>query len=132
MVFSSLIFIFRFLPVFLLVYYLVPEYWKNTVLLIGSIVFYAFGEPVYVILIICSVLINYLLARGIGSSGSKALRVFLLLVDITINLGLLAFFKYLGFIIVNINLLGGYSFKVPEIALPLGISFFTFHYMLRR
>ena len=126
MVFSSLIFIFRFLPVFLLVYYLVPEYWKNTVLLIGSIVFYAFGEPVYVILIICSVLINYLLARGIGSSGSNALRVFLLLVDITFDLGLLAFFKYLGFIIENINLLGGYSFKVPEIALPLGISFFTF------
>ena len=126
MVFSSLIFIFRFLPVFLIAYYIVPGYWKNVVLLTGSIVFYAFGEPKYVILIICSVLVNYLLARGIGRSSAGLVRRLLIIVDIIFNIGLLGFFKYLGFIVENINRIGGYSFEVPQIALPLGISFFTF------
>lgn len=126
MVFSSLIFIFRFLPVFLLVYYLVPRYWKNAVLLIGSIVFYAFGEPKYVLLIIASVLVNYLLAAGIGRSRGRAVRTLLLLVDIIFNIGILGFFKYLGFVIENINSISGSAFTVPQIELPLGISFFTF------
>ena len=126
MVFSSLNFIFRFLPVFLIAYYLVPGYWKNAVLLIGSIAFYAFGEPKYVILIVCSVLVNYFLAKGIGLSRTGGGRKLLLAVDIIFNIGLLGVFKYLGFIVENINNIGGTSFTVPEIALPLGISFFTF------
>ncbi|MCR5775183.1 MAG: MBOAT family protein, partial [Lachnospiraceae bacterium] len=126
MVFSSLEFIFRFLPVFLIVYYLVPGYWKNAVLLIGSIAFYAFGEPGYVVLIICSVLVNYFLALAIGRSGKEWKRTALLVVDIIYNIGLLAVFKYLGFIIENINVLSGSGLEIPEIALPLGISFFTF------
>ncbi len=126
MVFSSLVFIFRFLPVFLIAYYIVPEYWKNAVLLIGSIVFYAFGEPKYVILIVFSVLANFFLARGIGISSSRFVRRLLLAVDIIFNIGLLAIFKYLGFIVENINHIGGLNLEVPQIALPLGISFFTF------
>lgn len=126
MVFSSLNFIFRFLPVFLIAYFIVPGYWKNAVLLIGSIAFYAFGEPKYVILIVCSVLVNYFLAMGIGRSRGEGLRKFLLAVDIIFNIGLLGIFKYLGFIVENINNIGGMNLTVPEIALPLGISFFTF------
>ena len=126
MVFSSLEFIFRFLPVFMLIYYIVPAYWKNAVLLLGSIVFYAFGEPKYVLLIIVSVLVNYFIARGIGKRDKGIARGLLVMVDIIYNIGLLAVFKYLAFIIENINNIGGYSFEIPKIALPLGISFFTF------
>ncbi len=126
MVFSSLEFIFRFLPVFLIVYYLVPEYWKNAVLLTGSIVFYAFGEPVYVLLIIASVVVNYLISLGIGRRRRKRIRLLLLLLDIFFNIGLLAVFKYLDFVIENINLIGGLKIPQPHLALPLGISFFTF------
>ncbi len=129
MVFSSLVFIFRFLPVFLIAYYLVPGYWKNAVLLIGSIVFYAFGEPRYVFLIISSVLVNYFLAKGIGRSTNRISRRLLLTIDIIFNVGLLGIFKYLGFIVENINRIGGLGLKVPEISLPLGISFFTFQIM---
>ena len=129
MVFSSLEFIFRFLPVFLIVYYFAPPYWRNAVLLIGSIVFYAFGEPVYVFLIIGSVLMNYLLALGIGKSGGGIRKRLLLAVDIILNVGILAVFKYSAFIVENINLLGGTEFEVPQIPLPLGISFFTFQIM---
>ncbi|MBQ7583517.1 MAG: MBOAT family protein [Lachnospiraceae bacterium] len=126
MVFSSLVFILRFLPVFLLAYYLVPGYWKNAVLLIGSIVFYAFGEPKYVILIICSVLVNYFIAAGIGRCRIRGMRGLLMVVDIIFNIGLLAVFKYAGFIVENINSIWGLKLTVPKIALPLGISFFTF------
>ena len=126
MVFSSLEFIFRFLPVFLIVYYLVPEYWKNGVLLMGSIVFYAFGEPVYVLLIMASVVVNYFISLGIGRRRRKKVRILLLLLDIFYNIGLLAVFKYLDFIIENINLIGGFKIPQPHLALPLGISFFTF------
>ena len=126
MVFSSLEFIFRFLPVFLIVYYLVPEYWKNGVLLMGSIVFYAFGESVYVLLIMASVVVNYFISLGIGRRRRKKVRLLLLLLDIFYNIGLLAVFKYLDFIIENINLIGGFKIPQPHLALPLGISFFTF------
>ncbi len=126
MVFSSLSFIFRFLPVFLLAYYLVPGYWKNAVLLLGSIAFYAFGEPKYVLLIVGSVLVNYFIAKAIGKKRRGTARSFLLAVDIIFNIGLLGIFKYLGFIVENINHIGGLKLTVPEIPLPLGISFFTF------
>lgn len=126
MVFSSLDFIFRFLPAFLLIYYVAPERCKNAVLLLGSIVFYAFGEPGYVLLIICSVVFNYLIAKGIGETEGKAGRMILLSVDIILNIGMLAVFKYSGFIVENINRIGGFDFSVPRIPLPLGISFFTF------
>ncbi|MBO5551194.1 MAG: hypothetical protein J5966_04475 [Lachnospiraceae bacterium] len=113
MVFSSLEFIFRFLPVFLIVYYIVPVYWKNAALLLGSIAFYAFGEPIYVFLIIGSVLLNYLLASVIGKSRGTAKRRLFLVVDIIFNTGLLAVFKYSAFIVENINLLSGARLEVP-------------------
>lgn len=126
MVFSSLEFIFRFLPAFLLVYYLVPRAWKNAVILLGSIVFYAFGEPKYILLIMASVVVNFLLAKIMGESRGKLLRKLIFIVDIIINVGILLIFKYLAFIVTNVNGCLGTGYAVPDITLPLGISFYTF------
>lgn len=133
MVFSSLTFIFRFLPVFLAVYYILPNQYKNVCLFLGSIFFYAFGEPVYVFLILCSLLFNYALASLMDQTRQKRLRTFLLLLSLFTNLGLLFFFKYTDFFLENINALHGIFFHTSKplfsllkTGLPLGISFYTF------
>ena len=99
MVFSSILFIFFFLPIFLLCYFLVPKKLKNTVLLIFSLIFYAWGEPIYIILMILSTLINYILALLMNKNNKKIYLVLCVL----INVLLLGVFKYLGFFISNIN-----------------------------
>ncbi|MCR5747728.1 MAG: MBOAT family protein [Lachnospiraceae bacterium] len=126
MVFSSLEFIFRFLPVFLITYYIVPREWKNAVVLLGSIIFYAFGEPKYILLITGSVIVNYYAAKLMSECSGNMKRRLVFLVDIIFNIGILMIFKYLSFIITNINHFSVQSLKVPDIALPLGISFYTF------
>ncbi len=137
MVFSSLEFIFRFLPIFLIFYYITPNQYKNAILLMGSICFYALGEPVYVILILLSVLINFVIGKRIDNCGSreKGKRVWLILA-LLYNVGMLVAFKYTGFFIENINQwihflgirTGNGLALLPEvnIILPLGISFYTF------
>lgn len=105
MVFSSIIFIFAFLPVTLLLYYAAPEVLKNPVLLLFSLIFYAWGEPVYVVLMIFSIIFNYLMGldieerRKIGKQSAKRSSIFTIAVDI----GLLGFFKYYGFFTENLN-----------------------------
>lgn len=130
MVFSSPAFLFAFLPVTFLLYRLIPGRGKasvtakNALLALLSVVFYAFGEPVYVLLLLASVGINYLcgllLQRG-GRAWSRAV----LAGTVAVNLGLLCVFKYAGFAVTTLNGLG-MALPVPEIALPIGISFFTF------
>ena len=132
MVFSSLEFIFRFLPIFLLLYYLTPAQYRNITLFIGSVFFYALGEPVYVILILLSILINYICGCKIGQEKKKIW----FMVSLIYNFGMLLIFKYAMFLIKNINrglLLfaaqtGNTAMQIPEvkILLPLGISFYTF------
>ncbi len=130
MVFSSLVFIFRFLPLFFIIYYLTPARFRNFVLFVGSIIFYAFGELKYTALILISVIVNYLIARLMDAKGAgEGRRKFLLVSDIIYNVGILVVFKYLEFIITTINDLSGASFTVPELTLPLGISFYTFQIM---
>lgn len=133
MVFSSLSFLFRFLPLFLAVYYILPVKYRNLCLFLGSILFYAFGEPVYVVLIICSLLFNYSMGLLMGEYARKrALRIALLLFTLSINFGLLLFFKYSDFLIDNINLCSRLYFHNEaslsglKLGLPLGISFYTF------
>ena len=132
MVFSSLSFIFVFLPVFLALYYCVPAKSKNTLLFLGSLVFYSFGEPLYVILIFASTLINYLFGLGIAKyKNGRIERFFLFLLALTYNFGLLLFFKYTNFLVENINLLlricgVNWQFFTINVSLPLGISFYTF------
>ena len=125
MVFSSILFIFFFLPCFLLLYFLVPKKFKNTILLIFSLLFYAWGEPIYIILMLFSTLANYLLAILINKSHKKIYLV----ICVLINIILLGIFKYSGFIIENINNLLNINLNNPNLALPIGISFFTFQAM---
>lgn len=124
MVFSSLTFLCVFLPAVFVLYTLLPRMKaKNAVLLVASVFFYAYGEPVYALLLIFSSLLNYTAAMLIG--GGKA-RKAVLAAAVVLNLGLLAVFKYSGMFVSSLNAVAGLSLPVPQIALPIGISFFTF------
>lgn len=129
MVFSSLVFLFRFLPAILLLYYIVPHRLRNLVLLVFSLGFYAWGEPIYIILMLVSILISYtggiLVDRFKRVEKIKAARA-TLIVSCVASLSLLAFFKYAGFAIETVNSLTGASISMLHIALPIGISFYTF------
>ncbi len=130
MVFSSTIFLCVYLPLVLLGYYICPKKGRNLFLLIVSLVFYAWGEPKYVFLMIFSILINYVFGRLMDKNRGKQKRMKLLLVlSVVIDLGLLSVFKYTDFVITNINAIFGSSFDLLNIALPIGISFYTFQAM---
>ena len=131
-VFSSLEFIFRFLPIFLFVYYLAPKRFRKIVLLIGSIVFYTMGDFKYLFLMFLSVIVNGTAAKNIWRFPEKITKKKLWLIGaLTYNFGTLFFFKYINFTMENINGIlnifsKGTSIKLLEIGLPLGISFYTF------
>lgn len=128
MVFSSLIFLSIFLPAVFILYILIPGIRaRNILLLIASLLFYAYGEPVYVILMIGAAFLNYLWALLIQKS-EKYRKVFLWM-SVIENLGILGVFKYAGFLAESFNSLTGFNIPVPELALPIGISFFTFQAM---
>lgn len=129
MVFSSLEFIFRFLPIFFLAYFTTPARYRNIVLVVGSLVFYAVGEPVYIFLMMASILLNYVLAIGISNSKAHGRARLLLAVGLAVDLGLLFFFKYLNFFVENICAVTGFRAPTIDVALPLGISFYTFQIM---
>ena len=127
MVFSSLFFLFMFLPAVLLVYYITPRRYRNFILFISSLFFYAWGEPVYILLMLFSVVANYilgLLLARCGEKNSNALPV--LFAAFFINIGLLCFFKYFDFRLQFVNSFLGTCLAGPELVLPLGISFYTF------
>jgi len=127
MIFSSIPFVFFFFPLFLIIYYLVPFKLKNYVLLVFSLFFYAWGEPVYVFLMIISCLINYIAGLLIEKFENK--KKLWLIISIIINLALIGFFKYANFLIENINAIFNLNINDLDIALPIGISFFTFQTM---
>ena len=125
MVFSGLYFLFSFLPLVLILYFLVPEFLKNLVLLLASIFFYAWGEPVYVFLMLFSAAFNF--AVGLDIDGAvKSEKKKLLIFAVVVNLFILGFFKYYGFFIETVNAVFGVSIPCRELALPIGISFYTF------
>ncbi|MCI5554393.1 MAG: MBOAT family protein [Ruminococcus sp.] len=127
MSFTTIAFMFRFLPIFLIVYYVVPTRYKNMILLIGSFVFYAWGQHFYLLLLMLSIVVNYTFGRLIGER--RAQRKPLLILGLIYNFGLLVFFKYTNFFIENINaLLTATHVQIPTISvvMPLGISFYTF------
>lgn len=126
MVFSSLTFLSIFLPVVLALYYLLPTLRiKNVLLIAVSLLFYAYGEPVYVLLMIASIIINYIFGRLLGTENKKK-RQWILAVAVIINIGLLVVFKYLDMMVQTINQLSGSEIPLAGLALPIGISFFTF------
>lgn len=130
MVFSSIPFLFFFFPVFLLLYYLIPGKAKNDILLLFSLVFYAWGEPVYILLMLFTSFADYVNGRLMARYGtSKNRRRIFLWISVVMNLSVLGFFKYADFAIQTLNQLAGLSIPPLNLALPIGISFFTFQTM---
>ena len=130
MVFSSLSYLLLFMPLVILLYFIVPKKLRNLLLFIVSLLFYAWGEPIYVVLMIFSTLVDYTHGLLIEKWDHKPnARKLVLISSCVINLGLLCFFKYAGFAVQSVNDLMGLSLRVPEIALPIGISFYTFQTM---
>ncbi|MCR5229780.1 MAG: MBOAT family protein [Solobacterium sp.] len=131
MVFSSLTFLFAYLPAVLAVYYLVPLNWRNPVLLIVSLFFYGWGEPVYVFIMIFSIVMNWVLGKMVAryriSDREKSKRF--LILCMVLNLLLLGFFKYWDFFAENMRALGLVFFRPLKLGLPIGISFYTFQAM---
>ena len=128
MVFSSLLFLFWFLPIFFLIYYVCPAKWRNIVLFAGSIVFYGWGEPRFLILLLLSIGVNYATGLSIAHflpDRMKMARMCLIL-GLTFDFGMLLFFKYINFFIENINRITGAGLSEISVTLPLGISFYTF------
>ena len=122
MLFNSISFLYYFLPVVLIIYFLVPKKCKNIVLLISSILFYFYGEPKYVFLMLLEILIAYFGALLIDKYKSKGIFI----VVLSIHIGLLGIFKYTDFVIENLNGIFKSNISFFNIALPIGISFYTF------
>jgi len=129
MLFSGIPFLFYFLPAVLAVYFLLPAKLKNAALLVASLIFYAYGEPKYVLLLIFSSLMDFFLSLVISANrGTKKAKIALLF-SVAVNLSLLGFFKYSDFFIANINALLSVDIPLLRVPLPLGISFYTFQTM---
>ncbi len=129
MIFSSIFFIFVFLPVTLILYYLVPERFKNCILLLLSLVFYAWGEPVYVFLMMFSIVFNYFGGLQIDEfrkQNEPSRQKISFIITIVVNIAVLGFFKYYGFLLENLNAVLPFDIPYRELSLPIGISFYTF------
>ncbi len=130
MVFSSLVFVFLFLPVTIILYKTVRENLKNKVLLAASLLFYAWGEPALILIMLVSIGVNFLMAKLVDMyRDDLPKKRFYLLVSIVLNLGLLVFFKYYGFLLGNFNRIFSLNLPLPSIIMPIGISFYTFQAM---
>ena len=122
MAFSSISFLFYFLPLFFAVYWLVPAHWKNAILAAGSLFFYAWGDLRSVPLLALSILVTYALGRAMRPDAPARRKKLVLILGLVFHLALLVAFKYADFFF-------GSLLPLPELALPLGISFYTFHAM---
>ena len=129
MSFSTLFFLFVFLPVSLILYYVFPKKLRNIPLVVLSLVFYAWGNPVYLILLLLSMAFNYvsgLQIAGYKEAGRTAFARAAMIIAVAANLLLLGYFKYFAFLLETLNLIPGLNLSAPELSLPLGLSFYTF------
>lgn len=130
MVFSSIVFLFYFLPLFLIVYFLVDKKYKNIVILLFSIAFYSWGAPKFIFVILGTTFVDFHLVKWMSGSESSFQRKSLLAISVGLNLGLLIYFKYSNFFIENVNAFlshfGGGEILWTKLILPIGISFYTF------
>lgn len=126
MLFSSIPFLYYFLPLTFVLYFLVPRSGKNAVLLAASLIFYGWGEPQYVFLMIASIIVGYISGLLIEVFHKRGSAKPILILSVIINLGFLGYFKYADFFIENFNAVTGFSVPLLRLALPIGISFYTF------
>ena len=132
MVFSSLLFLFRYLPIVLALYFILPKKFRNALLFMASLIFYAWGEPVYVVLMLFSTIVDYthgIMVTYFKSQGKIGAAKIAVASSMIINLSLLGFFKYSDFLITNVNAIFGTDIGLLNLALPIGISFYTFQTM---
>ncbi len=129
MVFSSLTFLFLFFPAVIALYYLCPKKGRNLLLFLASLLFYAWGEPSYILLMVFSTFFNYLAGIGISAARKREkarLAQFLLILSVVVDIGVLGVFKYADLVVTTLNTIPGVSLKLLSLALPIGISFYTF------
>ena len=126
MVFSSITFLIYFLPIFLLLYHLVPHKYKNALILIASIYFYSWGGPKFILVILGTTCLDYFLVKAMNNQKTQSSKTKFLIISLCLNLGLLFYFKYCNFFIDNINAAFGTKITWLEVVLPIGISFYTF------
>ena len=126
MLFSGIPFLYYFLPAVLILYFLAPRCLKNTVLLLSSLIFYGWGEPKYVFLMVATIVLFFLCGLAIGKAATKKWKNIWLTLSVVVSLGLLAIFKYADFFIGSFNAATGLSVPLLKLALPIGISFYTF------
>lgn len=130
MVFSSIVFLLYFLPIFLLIYFFIDKKYKNGVILIGSIFFYAWGAPKFIFVILFTTFLDFHLVTWMDKSVNETRRKFILLLSVSVNLGLLFYFKYSNFFVENVNavlsVFGDKQIHWTKLILPIGISFYTF------
>lgn len=130
MLFSSLTFLYIFLPILCILYFAIKNsIWRRAILTVFSLVFYSWGEPVFVVLMIGSVAVNYLAGRFIGKTDNDVKKKAYMIISVVLNLVILGIFKYIPMIVSTLNLIPFVSLSVPNIPLPLGISFYTFQAM---
>ena len=132
MVFSSLLFLFRYLPIVMILYFILPRRFRNALLFVASLIFYAWGEPVYVTIMLFSTIVDYthgLLVERFKEQGRMRAARIAVASSMIINLSLLGFFKYSDFLLTNINAVFGTEIPLLNLALPIGISFYTFQTM---
>lgn len=130
MVFSSVLFLFYFLPIFFVVYHLLPHKLKNTWALVASLFFYAWGAPQFIFIVTSTIIVDFFIVNKIHSSDNTKLRKRLLAISVILKVGLLAYFKYANFFVENFDILltslGFEQLRWSSVVLPIGISFFTF------
>ena len=127
MVFSSIVFLYIFLPIMLLLYFIVPSKFKNAIMILASLVFFAWGEIRYIFIMLLLAVMDFFCGRKITQyADNKKKRLLFLLIDVIVNLLILFFFKYADFIISNINTITGLNLPLLNIPLPIGVSFNTF------
>ncbi len=132
MVFSSLLFLFRYLPIVMALYFILPKKYRNALLFVASLIFYAWGEPIYVTLMIFSTLVDYthgMLVQRYKDKGNIRAAKWAVASSMIINLALLGFFKYSDFLISTVNSIFGAGIPLLNLPLPIGISFYTFQTM---
>lgn len=126
MIFSSITFLYYFLPTVILLYFSAPKKLKNTVLLISSLVFYAWGEPKYVLLMVIDIFLSYIAGLLIERFQGRILSKIFMIISISVSLAFLLFFKYCNFFLENFSIATGIQIPLLKITLPIGISFYTF------